>query len=177
MKIFLDKYLNKLFRASVLKNRGVVIPEDRRLNCSTKEITIDKSKDNYVVYFALPFDPDLWQALDVDNRAIAYDGIWITPNKGCKCRDIIEITFDDISKMIAELPESETVGLERWMSEESRKAYEAEREAVRKEGIAKIKGVPLANFTKEDSRANFLHLLYCLQYSRTWEWIFPVITD
>ena len=165
MKIFLDKYLNKLFRASVLKNMGVDIPSDHRLNCSTKEITIDKSKDNYVVYFALPFDPDLWQALDVDNRAIAYDGIWNAPDKGCKCRDIIEITFDDISKMIAGLPESETVGLERWMSKESREAYEAKKEAARKEGIAKIKGLPLASFTKEDSKANFLHLLYCLQYS------------
>lgn len=165
MKVFLDKYLNKLFRASVLKNMGVDIPSDHRLNCSTKEITIDKSKDNYVVYFALPFDPELWQTLDVDNRAIAYDGIWNAPDKGCKCRDIIEITFDDISKMIAELPESEAVGLERWMSKESREAYEAKKEAVRKEGIAKIKGLPLANFTKDDSRANFLHLLYCLQYS------------
>ena len=165
MKVFLDKYLNRLFRASVLKNMGVNIPSDRRLNCSTKEITIDKSKDNYVVYFALPFDPDLWQALDVDNRAIAYDGVWNTPDKGCKCRDIIEITFDDISKMIAGLPESETVGLERWMSKESREAYKAKREAARKEGIAKIKGLPLASFTKEDSKANFLHLLYCLHYS------------
>lgn len=165
MKVFLDRYLNRLFRDSVLKNMGMVIPEDHRLNCSTREITIDKSKDNYVVYFALPFDPDLWQALDVDNRAIAYDGIWNTPDKGCKCRDIIEITFDDISKMIAELPESEVAGLERWMSEESRKAYEAKKEAVRREGVAKIKGLPLANFTKEDSKANFLHLLYCLKYS------------
>ena len=165
MKIFLDRYLNKLFRASVLKNMGVDIPEDRRLNCSTKEITIDRSKDNYVVYFALPFDPDLWQALDVDNRAIAYDGIWITPDKGCKCRDIIEITFNDISKMIAGLPESEAAGFERWMSNESREAYEAKREAIRKEGIAKIKNLPLVSFTKEDSKANFLHLLYCLQYS------------
>ena len=165
MKVFLDTYLNKLFRASVLKNMGVDIPNDRRLNCSTKEITIDKSKDNYVVYFALPFDPDLWRALDVDNRAIAYDGIWNTPDKGCKCRDIIEITFDDISKMIAELPESETVGLERWMSKESREAYEAKKEAARKEGIAKIKGLPLASFDKDKTRADFLHLLYCLQYS------------
>lgn len=165
MKVFLDKYLNKLFRASVLKNMGVDIPSDHRLNCSTKKITIDKSKDNYVVYFALPFDPDLWQALNVDNRAIAYDGIWNTPDKECKCRDIIEITFDDISKMIAELPESEVVGLERWMSKESREAYEAKKEAARKEGVAKIKGLPLANFTKEDSKANFLHLLYCLRYS------------
>ena len=152
MKVFLDKYLNRLFRASVLKNMGLDIPSDRRLNCSTKEITIDKSKDNYVVYFALPFDPDLWQALDVDNRAIAYDGVWNAPDKGCKCRDIIEITFDDISKMIAELPESETVGLERWMSKESREAYEAKKEAARKEGIAKIKNLPLVSFTKEDSR-------------------------
>ena len=165
MKIFLDRHLNKLFRASVLKNMGVDIPSDRRLNCSTKEITIDKSKDNYVVYFALPFDPDLWQALDVDNRAIAYDGIWNTPDKGCKCRDIIEITFDDISKMIAELPESETVGLERWMSKESREAYEAKKEAVRKEGIAKIKNLPLVSFDKDKTKADFLHLLYCLQYS------------
>lgn len=165
MKVFLDRYLNRLFRDSVLKNMGMVIPEDRRLNCSTKEITLDKSKDNYVVYFALPFDPDLWQTLDVDNRAIAYDGIWNAPDKGCKCRDIIEITFDDISKMIAELPESEVAGLERWMSNESREAYEAKKEAIRKEGIAKIKNLPLASFTKEDSRANFLHLLYCLQYS------------
>ena len=165
MKVFLDTYLNKLFRASVLKNTGVNIPSDRRLNCSTKEITVEKGSDNYVVYFALPFDPDLWQALDVDNRAIAYDGVWNTPDKRCKCRDIIEITFDDISKMIAELPESEAIGLERWMSKESREAYEAKREAARKEGIAKIKGLPLASFTKEDSRANFLHLLYCLQYS------------
>ena len=165
MKVFLDKYLNRLFRDSVLKNMGVDIPTDRRLNCSTKEITIDKSKDNYVVYFALPFDPDLWQALDVDNRAIAYDGVWNTPDKGCKCRDIIEITFDDISKMIAGLPESETVGFERWMSKESREAYEAKKEAARKEGSAKIKGLPLASFTKEDSRASFLHLLYCFQYS------------
>ena len=165
MKVFLDTYLNKLFRASVLKNMGVDIPNDRRLNCSTKEITIDKSKDNYVVYFALPFDPDLWQALDVDNRAIAYDGIWNAPDKGCKCRDIIEITFDDISKMIAGLPESEAIRLERWMSKESREAYEAKKEAVRKEGIAKIKGLPLASFDKEKTRADFLHLLYCLQYS------------
>ena len=165
MKVFLDRYLNRLFRDSVLKNMGMVIPENHRLNCSTREITIDKSKDNYVVYFALPFDPDLWQALDVDNRAIAYDGIWNTPDKRCKCRDIIEITFDDISKMIAGLPESEVVGLERWMSKESREAYEAKREAVRKEGIAKIKNLPLASFNKDKTRADFLHLLYCLQYS------------
>lgn len=165
MKVFLDTYLNKLFRASVLKNTGVNIPSDRRLNCSTKEITVEKGSDNYVVYFALPFDPDLWQALDVDNRAIAYDGVWSAPDKRCKCKDIIEITFDDISKMIAELPESEAVEFERWMSKESREAYEAKREAARKEGIAKIKELPLASFTKEDSKANFLHLLYCLQYS------------
>ena len=165
MKVFLDRYLNRLFRDSVLKNMGIVIPEDHRLNCSTREITIDKSKDNYVVYFALPFDPDLWQALDIDNRAIAYDGIWNTPDKGCKCRDIIEITFDDISKMIAELPESEVAGLERWMSKESREAYEAKREAVRKECVAKIKNLPLASFNKDKTRADFLHLLYCLQYS------------
>ena len=165
MKVFLDRYLNRLFRDSVLKNMGMVIPEDRRLNCSTREITIDKSKDNYVVYFALPFDPDLWQALDIDNRAIAYDGIWNTPDKGCKCRDIIEITFDDISKMIAELPESEVAGLERWMSKESRETYETKREAVRREAIAKIKNLPLANFDKDKTRADFLHLLYCLQYS------------
>lgn len=165
MKVFLDTYLNKLFRASVLKNMGVNIPSDRRLNCSTKEITIEKGPDNYVVYFALPFDPDLWQALDVDNRAIAYDGVWNTPDKKCKCRDIIEITFDDISKMIAELSGSEVVGLERWMSKESLEAYEAKKKAIREEGIAKIKNLPLANFTKETSRVDFLHLLYCLQYS------------
>ena len=46
MKVFLDRYLNKLFRASVLKNMGVDIPNDRRLNCSTKENTNDKRTVN-----------------------------------------------------------------------------------------------------------------------------------
>ena len=75
MKNYLDDYLSKLFRQSVLKNLGVNIPKDRRVNCSTKEVTMDKSGNNYLVYFAMPFDNELLADLGLSSRAVPYDGM------------------------------------------------------------------------------------------------------
>lgn len=164
MKDYLDNYLSGLFRQSVLKNMGVEMPRDRRLNCSTREITIEKSKDNYVVYFALPFDPDLWNALGVDNRAIPYDGIYCKPDKNAKCRDIIEITYKDISEMLQSIPVSEQIAMSRWMSDEARLEFERKIKEAKALAVAKIKDLPLIKLTRDETKANFLHLLYCLDY-------------
>lgn len=165
MKDCLDAYLNKLFRASVLKNMGVNIPEDRRFDCSTKEATIEKGKNNYVVYFALPFDPDLWTVLEVENRAVPYDGVWNTPDKNAKCREIIEITYDDISEMFGTLPINEQRNVSRWLSKEAREEFERQAKEIRERAISKIKDLPLIKLTREETKANFLHLLYCMNYT------------
>ena len=165
MKNCLDAYLNKMFRASVLKNMGVNIPENRRFNCSTKEATIEKGKDNYVVYFALPFDPELWVELDVENRAVPYDGIWNVPDKNAKCREIIEITYDDISEMFKALPVDEQIKVSRWLSKEAREEFERKAKEIKEQAISKIKDLPLIKLTREETKANFLHLLYCMNYS------------
>lgn len=165
MNSCLDAYLNKMFRASVLKNMGINIPEDRRFNCSTKEATIEKDRNNYVVYFALPFDPDLWAELDVENRAIPYDGVWNRPDKNAKCREIIEITYDDISEIFKTLPVSEQARVSRWLSKEAREEFERKTREVKEQAISNIKRLPLIKLTREETKANFLHLLYCLNYS------------
>lgn len=165
MKNYLDDYLSKLFRQSVLRNLGVNIPKDRRVNCSTKEVTLNKSGNNYLVYFAMPFDNDLLADLGLSSRAVPYDGVYILPHKDAKCRDIIEVTYKDISEMLEECPLEEQARMSRWLSEEAREEYKLKIKEIKDKAFAQIKETALYKLTREETKANFLHLLYCLEYA------------
>lgn len=165
MKSYLDDYLSKLFRQSVLRNLGVNIPKDRRVNCSTKEVTMDKSGNNYLVYFAMPFDNELLADLGLNSRAVPYDGVYIVPHKDAKCRDIIEVTYNDISEILKGCPLDEQTKMSRWLSEEAREEYKLKIKEIKDKALDKIKELPLYKLTREETKANFLHLLYCLKYA------------
>lgn len=163
MKEWLDKYLGQKFRDSVLRKEGVTLPVDRRFNCKTREISIERSVDDYVVYFCLPFDNDLVNALEVNSRAVPYDGIYFRTDK-VKCREIIEITYQEISELINQLTGEEKGQFIRWASEESRKAYEEEKRKELEATLAKLPDLKINSLTRDATRKEYLHLLYTFRY-------------
>lgn len=163
MKEWLDKYLGQKFRDSVLRKEGINLPVDRRFNCKTREIGIEKSVDDYVVYFCLPFDNDLVSALEVNSRAVPYDGIYFRTDK-VKCKEIIEVTYKEISELINQLTGEEKEQFIRWASEESRKAYEEEKRKELESTLAKLPDLKINSLTRDATRKEYLHLLYTFRY-------------
>lgn len=165
MKEWLDKYLGERFRDSVFKNEGIVLPVDRRFDTKTREIGIEKSDYDYVVYFCFPFDNDLISALELENRAVPYDGIYFRPGKA-KCREILDVTYEDLSKLINELPLKERAEFIRWASEEARKAYEEERRKKLEATVASLSKLKIHTLTREATCKEYLHLLYTFNYTQ-----------
>lgn len=166
MKEWLDKYLGQKFRDSVLRKEGITLPVDRRFNCKTREISIEKSADDYVVYFCLPFDNDLVSALELNNRAVPYDGIYFRNDK-VKCKEIIEVTYQEISELVNQLTGEEKEQFIRWASEESRKAYEEEKRKELESTLARLPDLKINSLTRDATRKEYLHLLYTFRYDAT----------
>lgn len=164
MKDWFDKFLGEKFRESLLRKEGVVAPADRRYDTKTKEFTVEQRNTNYCVYFVLPFDNDLVKALEVCGRSIPYDGIYWTSQK-LKCYDIVEVTYKDIENLISQLPSEEIAQFSRWASEETRLKFQREREEKIANVKANLPNLKINTLTKEATKAEYLHLLYCMNYT------------
>lgn len=163
MKVWFDTFLGEKFRESLLRKEGVTAPADRRYDTKTKEFTLEQRSTNYCVYFVLPFDNDLVKALEVNNRSVPYDGVYSTTQK-LKCYDIVEVTYKDIENLIGQLDEEEMIPFSRWASEEVRLKFQREREEKLAKVKANLPNLKIHTLTKEATKAEYLHLLYCMEY-------------
>lgn len=162
--MFLQRFLQSKFRASVLKNCGVDIgAKPCRYNKKEKRITFEKRVANYVVVFQFPFDDELKTALGLPNTTIRFDGYGALQKSGID--DIIVISYKDLEDEIRSWEDGRYNWLLPFVNEEERARVKAEKEAKLARLKSEVSECELARkLTKENTKTDFIYLLSMLKY-------------
>lgn len=162
--MFLQRFLQSKFRASVLKNCGVDIgTKPCRYNKKEKRVTFEKRTTNYVVVFQFPFDDELKTALSLPNITIRFDGYGTLQKSGID--DIIVVSYKDLEDEIRSWEDGKYNWLLPFVNEEERARVKAEKEAKLAHLKAEVSECELVSkLTKENTKTDFIYLLSMLKY-------------
>lgn len=162
--MFLQRFLQSRFRASVLKNHGVDIgTKPCRYNKKEKRVTFERRATNYVVVFQFPFDDDLKVALGLSNITIRFDGYGTLQKSGID--DIIVVSYKDLEDEIRSYEYGEYNRLLPYVNEEERARVQEEKKARIARLKAKVSECELVSkLTKENTKTDFIYLLSMLKY-------------
>lgn len=162
--MFLQRFLQSRFRASVLKNHGVDIgTKPCRYNKKEKRVTFERRTTNYVVVFQFPFDDDLKNALNLSNITIRFDGYGTLQKSGID--DIIVVSYKDLEDEIRSWEDGKYNWLLPYVDEEERARVKAEKDAKLARLKAEVSECELVSkLTKENTKTDFIYLLSMLKY-------------